>query len=71
MPLLGGGRANLKTSEEDLVPVLPHDEGTDGTDKRLENVQYDLEQEVEGECPSDHLTVDNILIGEGAGYWVF
>ena len=71
LPLCGGGRANLKTSKEDLVTVLPHDEGAHGTDECLGQVQYDLEQEVERECPGDHLTVTDCLVGKGAGYWVF
>lgn len=70
LPVLRGGRADLETSEEDLVTVLPHDEGTDGTDDCLGQVQHDLEQEVERECPGDHLTVADPLVGEGAGYWV-
>lgn len=70
LPLLEGGRANLQTSKEDLVAVLPHDEGTDGTDERLDQVQHNLEQEVECECPIDHLTVTDSLVGEGASYRV-
>lgn len=70
LPLLGGGGANLKTSKEDLVPVLPHDEGASGTDKRLKQVQNDLEQEVEVERPGDRLTAGDLLVGEGAGYWI-
>lgn len=70
LPLLGGRRADLKASEKDLVTVLPHDEGTGGTDERLDQVQHDLEQEVERECPGDHLTVADSLVGEGAGYGV-
>lgn len=50
--------------------MLPHDEGTDGTDECLGQVQHDLEQEVECERPGDHLTVADSLVGEGAGYWV-
>lgn len=50
--------------------MLPHDEGTGGADERLGQVQHDLEQEVECECPSYHLTVADSLVGEGAGYWV-
>lgn len=70
LPLLGGGRANLKTSEKDLVTVLPHDEGADGTDECLGQVQHDLEQEVECEGPSYHLTVADSLVGKGASYRV-
>lgn len=71
LPLLGGGgRADLEASEKDLVTVLPHDEGTGGADERLGQVQHDLEQEVECECPSYRLTVADSLVGEGAGYWV-
>lgn len=50
--------------------MLPHDEGADGTDQRLEHVQHDLEQEVERERPGDHLAVVDALVGEGAGYRV-
>lgn len=60
----------MKTGEKDLVAVLPHDEGTDGTDERLDQVQHNLEQEVERERPGDLLTVADSLVGEGAGYWV-
>lgn len=70
VPLLCGGRTNLKAGEEDLVPVLPHDEGGDGAHESLEQVQYDLEQEVEGERPSDRLAAGDLLVGEGAGDWV-
>ena len=50
--------------------MLPHDEGADGTDQRLDHVQHDLEQEVERQCPGDHLTVVDSLVGEGAGDWI-
>lgn len=67
---LGGGGADLKAGEEHLVAVLPHDEGPDGTHHCLEQVENDLQQEVEGEGPGDHLAVTDSLIGEGASYWV-
>lgn len=70
LPLAGWGRANLETSEKDLVTVLPHDEGTDGADQRLGQVQHNLDQEVECEGPSYHLTVADSLVGKSAGYWV-
>lgn len=50
--------------------MLPHDEGTGGTHKRLGEVQHHLEQEVECEGPSYHLTVAYSLVGEGTGYGV-
>ena len=68
--MLGGGRADLKTSEEDLVTVLPQDEGTDGTDEGLGQVQHDLDQKVDCECPGDHITVTGPLEVERTGYWV-
>lgn len=71
LPLLGGGRADLEASEEHLVAVLPHDEGSHGTDERLSQVQNDLEQEVECERTCDHLTVADPLVDEGASYGVF
>lgn len=43
---LGGGRTDLQAGKKDLVPVLPHDEGPDGTDQRLGQVEHDLDQEV-------------------------
>lgn len=70
MPLLGVGRANLQAGEEDLIAVLPHDEGTDSADQGLDQIQHDLEQEVERESPGDDLTVLDPLIGEGASYGV-
>lgn len=70
LPLLRGGGANLKTSEKDLVTVLPHDEDGHGADQRLDQVQYDLDQEVEGERSCYDLTVADFLVGEDAGYWV-
>lgn len=47
--------------------MLPHDEGPDSADDRLDQVQHDLEQEVERERPGDHLAVADSLVGEGAG----
>lgn len=70
MPLLGKGRANLKAGEKHLVTVLPHDKGTGGTRQCLGQVQHDLEQEVDGECPGDRLTGVDSLVGEGACYGV-
>lgn len=66
----GGGRTDLQPSEKDLVPVLPHDEGPDGTDQRLGQVEHDLDQEVQCEGPSDRLAVSHSLVGEGASYWI-
>lgn len=65
-----GGRTDLQPSEKDLVPVLPHDEGPDGTDQRLGQVKHNLDQEVQGEGPSYHLAVSRSLVGEGASYGV-
>lgn len=70
LPLLGGRRTNLQTSKEDLVAVLPHEEGPDGTDERLGQVEYDLDQEVKSEGLGYHLTVADSLVGEGACDWV-
>lgn len=70
LPLLGGGRADLKTSEEDLIAMLPHDEGTDSTDNGLNQVQQYLEQEVKCERPGDYLAVTDPLIVESTSYWV-
>lgn len=70
LPLLGGGRANLKTSKEDLVTLFPQDEGTSGADKCLGQVEHNLEQEVKRERPGYDLTVADSLVGESAGDWV-
>lgn len=70
LPLLRGRRADLHAGEEDLVTVLPHDEGTDGADEPLNQVQYDLEQEVHGEGPRDLLAVADPVVGESASYGV-
>lgn len=48
----------------------PHDEGAHCADERLDQVQQDLEQEVESECPRDGLTVTHPFVGEGASYGV-
>lgn len=66
----GGRRTDLQPSEKDLVPVLPHDEGPDGTDQGLDQVEHDLDQEVEGEGLGDGLAVAHSLVGEGASYGV-
>lgn len=66
LPLLGGGRADLKPREEDLVTMPPHDEGTHGTDQRLSQVEDDLDQEVQRKCPCNPLAVTDFLIDEGA-----
>lgn len=50
--------------------MLPHDEGTDGADQGLGQVQHNLDQEVEREGPSYHLTVADSLVGKGARYGV-
>lgn len=65
LPLQGG--ADLEAGKEHLVAVLPHDEGGHGADQRLDRVQHNLDQEVEGERPSDGLTVARLLVGEEAG----
>lgn len=65
-----GGRANLKTCKEDLIAVLPHDEGTNGADKCLGQIEDDLDQEVECESTGDRLAVADSLISESASYWV-
>lgn len=62
----GGGRTDLQPSEKDLVPVLPHDKGPDGTDQGLGQVEHHLDQEVEGEGPGNGLAVAHSLVGEGA-----
>lgn len=64
------GRSDLQPSEKDLVPVLPHDEGPDGTDQCLGQVEHDLHQEVQGEGPRYGLAVSHSLVGEGASYGV-
>lgn len=67
LPLLGGGRANLKTSKEDLVTAFPQDEGSGDADKCLGKVEHNLEQEVKRERPGHDLTVADSLVGENAG----
>lgn len=67
---LGGGRTDLQAGEKDLVPVLPHDEGPDGTDQCLGQVEHNLDQEVQSEGPSDHLTVTDPLVHKDASYRV-
>lgn len=62
----GGGRTDLQPGEKDLVPVLPHDEGPDGTDQGLDQVEHDLDQEVEGEGLGYGPAVAHSLVGEGA-----
>lgn len=56
----------MEAGEEHLVAVLPHNEGCDGTDQRLDRVQHNLDQEVEGERPGDGLTVARLMVGEEA-----
>lgn len=70
LPLLRGGGADLKTSEKHLVTVLPHDEDGHGADQRLDQVQHELDQEVEGKRSCYDLTVADFLVGEDAGDWV-
>lgn len=70
MPLLGGRRADLQPREEDLIAMLPHDEGPHGTDQRLGQVQQDLNQEVERKGPGYRLAVTDVLIDEGSSDWV-
>lgn len=66
----GGGRTDLQPGEKDLVPVLPHNEGPDGTDQCLGQVEHDLDQEVQSEGPSYGLAVSHSLVGEGSSYRV-
>lgn len=66
----GRGRTDLQPGEKDLVAVLPHDEGPDGTDQSLGQVEHDLDQEVQSEGPSYRLAVSHPLVGEGASYGV-
>lgn len=68
---LGGGRTDLQAGKKDLVPVLPHDEGPNGTDQRLGHVEHDLDQEVQSEGPSYHLAVTDSLIVKDASYRIF
>lgn len=67
---LRGRRTDLQAGEKDLVPVFPHDEGPDGTDQRLGQVEHDLDQEVQSEGPSYHLAVADSLVVKGASYRV-
>lgn len=46
--------------------MLPQDEGPDGADQRLGQVQHDLEQDEERERTGHRLAAADSLVGEGA-----
>lgn len=69
--MLAGGGAHLQANKEDLVAVLPHNEGPQQADYGLGQVEHHLQQVVEHERARDGRAVAHLGIGKGTSNGVF